>query len=76
LNDDLSANANGLVVGAPFDFSGITVIEVSAIYTRFDPVTKEIRIPVERLKYLRSSRCAAPSSNDRSGSATADRVGR
>jgi paraquat-inducible protein B len=40
-------SVRGLVVGAPVDFRGITVGEVSAIYTRFDPDTKEISIRVE-----------------------------
>jgi paraquat-inducible protein B len=40
-------SVRGLVVGAPVDFRGITVGEVSAIYTRFDPDTKQISIPVE-----------------------------
>ena len=40
-------SVRGLVVGAPVDFRGITVGEVSAIYTRFNPDTKEISIPVE-----------------------------
>jgi paraquat-inducible protein B len=37
----------GLTVGAPVDFRGIVVGEVAAIYTRFDPVTKQFSIPVE-----------------------------
>jgi paraquat-inducible protein B len=37
----------GLTVGAPVDFRGIVLGEVAAIYTRFDPVTKQISIPVE-----------------------------
>jgi paraquat-inducible protein B len=37
----------GLAVGAPVDFRGIIVGEVSAIYTSYDPVTKAISIPVE-----------------------------
>ena len=44
---DFKGSVRGLVVGAPVDFRGITVGEVSAIYTRFDPVTKTISIPVE-----------------------------
>ncbi|MBN3755586.1 MCE family protein [Paraburkholderia sp. Tr-20389] len=44
---DFQGSVRGLVVGAPVDFRGITVGEVSAIYTRFDPVTKRISIPVE-----------------------------
>jgi len=37
----------GLNVGAPVDFRGIIVGEVSAIYTSYDPATKRISIPVE-----------------------------
>ncbi|ACC74583.1 MlaD family protein [Paraburkholderia phymatum] len=44
---DFRGSVRGLVVGAPVDFRGITVGEVSAIYTRVDPVTKQISIPVE-----------------------------
>ncbi|MEM5341409.1 intermembrane transport protein PqiB [Paraburkholderia azotifigens] len=44
---DFQGSVRGLVVGAPVDFRGITVGEVSAIYTRFDPETKQISIPVE-----------------------------
>jgi paraquat-inducible protein B len=40
-------SVRGLTVGAPVDFRGIVVGEVAAIYTRFDPVTKEFSIPVE-----------------------------
>jgi paraquat-inducible protein B len=40
-------SVRGLTVGAPLDFRGIVVGEVTAIYTRFDPVTKEFSIPVE-----------------------------
>lgn len=40
-------SVRGLAIGAPVDFRGITVGEVAAIYTRFDPQTKEISIPVE-----------------------------
>ena len=40
-------SVRGLMVGAPVDFRGIVVGEVAAIYTRFDPVTKEFSIPVE-----------------------------
>jgi len=40
-------SVRGLTVGAPLDFRGIVVGEVSAIYTRFDPVTKQFSIPVE-----------------------------
>jgi paraquat-inducible protein B len=40
-------SVRGLTVGAPVDFRGIVLGEVSAIYTRFDPVTKQFSIPVE-----------------------------
>ncbi|KLU26387.1 mammalian cell entry protein [Caballeronia mineralivorans PML1(12)] len=40
-------SVRGLLVGAPLDFRGIVVGEVAAIYTHFDPVTKEFSIPVE-----------------------------
>jgi paraquat-inducible protein B len=40
-------SVRGLTVGAPVDFRGIVVGEVQAIYTRYDPVTKEFSIPVE-----------------------------
>ncbi|SAL09437.1 mammalian cell entry protein [Caballeronia peredens] len=40
-------SVRGLAVGAPVEFRGIPIGEVAAIYTRFDPVTKRISIPVE-----------------------------
>jgi paraquat-inducible protein B len=40
-------SVRGLAVGAPVEFRGIVVGEVSAIYTRYDPVKKEFSIPVE-----------------------------
>jgi paraquat-inducible protein B len=40
-------SVRGLTVGAPVDFRGIVIGEVTAIYTRFDPVKKEFSIPVE-----------------------------
>ena len=40
-------SVRGLTVGAPVDFLGIVVGEVSGIRTRFDPVTKQFSIPVE-----------------------------
>lgn len=40
-------SVRGLTVGAPVDFRGIVIGEVAAIYTRFDPVTKRISIPVQ-----------------------------
>ncbi|SIT38126.1 Qaraquat-inducible protein B [Paraburkholderia ribeironis] len=44
---NFTESVRGLTIGAPVDFRGITVGEVTAIYTRFDPVTKQISIPVE-----------------------------
>jgi paraquat-inducible protein B len=41
------SSVRGLIVGAPVDFFGVVVGEVSAIHTRFDPVTKQFSIPVE-----------------------------
>jgi paraquat-inducible protein B len=44
---NFNESVRGLTVGAPVDFRGITVGEVAAIYTRFDPVTKQFSIPVQ-----------------------------
>ncbi|MCC8403226.1 MlaD family protein [Paraburkholderia sp. MMS20-SJTN17] len=44
---DFSDSVRGLTVGAPVDFRGIVVGEVTAIYTRFDPKTDKFTIPVE-----------------------------
>ncbi|WP_248322618.1 intermembrane transport protein PqiB [Caballeronia sp. Sq4a] len=44
---DFHGSVRGLAVGAPVDFRGITIGEVSAIYTSFDPATRQISIPVE-----------------------------
>jgi paraquat-inducible protein B len=44
---NFTESVRGLTVGAPLDFRGIVVGEVSAIYTRFDPVKKQFSIPVE-----------------------------
>ena len=44
---NFNESVRGLTVGAPLDFRGIVVGEVSAIYTRFDPVMKKFSIPVE-----------------------------
>ncbi|MBP0590778.1 MCE family protein [Paraburkholderia sp. LEh10] len=40
-------SVRGLVVGAPVEFRGIPVGEVTAIYTRFDRARNEFSIPVE-----------------------------
>ena len=48
---NFTGSVRGLAVGAPVDFRGIVVGEVSAIYTRFDPVTNRLSIPVEILFY-------------------------
>ncbi|WP_233888951.1 PqiB family protein [Paraburkholderia flagellata] len=44
---DFTESVRGLTVGAPVDFRGIVVGEVTAIYTRFDPTTAKFTIPVE-----------------------------
>ncbi|RKE39457.1 paraquat-inducible protein B [Paraburkholderia sp. BL23I1N1] len=44
---NFTESVRGLTVGAPVDFRGIVVGEVKAIYTRFDPATKQFSIPVE-----------------------------
>ena len=40
-------SVRGLAVGAAVDFRGIVVGEVSAIFTRYDPIKREFSIPVE-----------------------------
>ncbi|MFM0076390.1 MlaD family protein [Paraburkholderia sediminicola] len=40
-------SVRGLTVGAPIDFRGIVIGEVSGINTHFDPATREFSIPVE-----------------------------
>jgi paraquat-inducible protein B len=44
---NFQGSVRGLAVGAPVEFRGIQIGEVSAIYTRFDPVATQISIPVE-----------------------------
>ena len=44
---DFTESVRGLTVGAPVDFRGIVVGEVTAIYTRFDLKTEKFTIPVE-----------------------------
>ncbi|MGF6702152.1 paraquat-inducible protein B [Paraburkholderia sp. MM5496-R1] len=40
-------SVRGLTVGAPVDFRGVDIGEVTAIYTRFDPDTRRFSSPVE-----------------------------
>ncbi|RKT21359.1 paraquat-inducible protein B [Paraburkholderia sp. RAU2J] len=40
-------SVRGLTVGAPVDFRGVVIGEVTAIYTRFDPAHNRFSIPVE-----------------------------
>ncbi|WP_321908430.1 MULTISPECIES: intermembrane transport protein PqiB [unclassified Paraburkholderia] len=40
-------SVRGLTVGAPVDFRGVVIGEVTRIYTRFDPEKKQFSIPVE-----------------------------
>jgi paraquat-inducible protein B len=44
---NFTESVRGLSVGAPVDFRGIVVGEVTAIYTRFDSVKRQFSIPVE-----------------------------
>lgn len=44
---NFNESVRGLAVGAPVDFRGIVIGEVSAISAHFDPVRKEFNIPVE-----------------------------
>ena len=44
---NFNESVRGLAVGAPVDFRGIVVGEVTAIYTRFDPKAEKLSIPVE-----------------------------
>lgn len=44
---NFNESVRGLTVGAPIDFRGIVIGEVSAIRAHFDPVSKEFGIPVE-----------------------------
>jgi paraquat-inducible protein B len=43
---NFSESVRGLSVGAEVDFRGIVLGEVTAIYTRYDPVKREFSIPV------------------------------
>lgn len=40
-------SVRGLTVGAPVDFRGVVIGEVTAIYTRFDPANNRFSTPVE-----------------------------
>ncbi|CAM2165753.1 paraquat-inducible protein B [Paraburkholderia sacchari] len=40
-------SVRGLTVGAPVDFRGVEIGEVTRIYTRFDPVKRQFSVPVE-----------------------------
>lgn len=44
---NFTESVRGLTVGAPVDFRGVTVGEVTGIYTRFDRETRKFSIPVE-----------------------------
>jgi paraquat-inducible protein B len=44
---NFTESVRGLTVGAPVDFRGIVVGEVTAIYTRYDPKLEKFTIPVE-----------------------------
>jgi paraquat-inducible protein B len=44
---NFAGSVRGLAIGAPVDFRGIVIGEVTAIYTRFDPKTRQFSIPVE-----------------------------
>ncbi|MEM5328346.1 MlaD family protein [Paraburkholderia sp. JHI2823] len=58
---NFTESVRGLTVGAPVDFRGIVIGEVTAIYTRYDPKTDRFTIPVEIDLYpeLFTSRYAA-----------------
>ncbi|WP_233857352.1 PqiB family protein [Paraburkholderia sp. HD33-4] len=44
---NFTESVRGLTVGAPIEFRGIVIGEVTAINTRFDPKTERLTIPVE-----------------------------
>jgi paraquat-inducible protein B len=44
---NFTESVRGLTVGAPVDFRGIVIGEVTAIYTSYDPKTEKFSIPVE-----------------------------
>jgi paraquat-inducible protein B len=51
LTAEFNDSVRGLTVGAPLDFRGITIGEVSGIYTRFDRDTRKLSIVVEVAYY-------------------------
>jgi paraquat-inducible protein B len=65
-------SVRGLTVGAPVDFRGIMVGEVSAIYTRYDPVKKEFSIPVE-IRYYPERFTSRYESGNKGGRVVEDR---
>ncbi|TDG02799.1 MCE family protein [Paraburkholderia guartelaensis] len=44
---NFTESVRGLTVGAPVDFRGIVIGEVTAIYTRYDPKIDRFTVPVE-----------------------------
>ncbi|MGT2494870.1 MlaD family protein [Cupriavidus basilensis] len=59
-------SVRGLTIGAPVDFRGIVVGEVTrAYYTRFDREKKEFSIPVEGAPFIRSASRRATSRESR-----------
>lgn len=48
---EFNDSVRGLTVGAPLDFRGITIGEVTGIYTRFDRETRKLGIVVEVAYY-------------------------
>jgi paraquat-inducible protein B len=48
---EFNDSVRGLTVGAPLDFRGITIGEVSGIYTRFDREARKLSIVVEAAFY-------------------------
>jgi paraquat-inducible protein B len=44
---DFTDSVRGLVVGAPVDFRGVVIGQVTAIYTRFEPKLHRFSVPVE-----------------------------
>jgi paraquat-inducible protein B len=65
-------SVRGLTVGAPVDFRGIVVGEVTAIYTRYDPVKKEFSIPVE-VQFYPERFTSRYESGDKNGRVASDR---